>query len=120
MVSFEGNTSLYLQYAYPRIQSILKKSDNKIDIDKIVIKNNIEHRLALMILKFEDTLNYASKDSSPHIISAYLYDLAVLFMKFYEENPILSNNSRLAISKLTADTIKLGLDILGIEVLDRI
>ena len=73
-----------------------------------------------MILKFEDTLNRASKDSTPHIISAYLYDLAGLFMKFYEANPILENDSRLAISKVTGDTIKLGLDILGIEVLKRI
>jgi len=121
MISFDGNTSLYLQYAYARIQSILKKSNKDItNIDKILIDDNITHRLVLMILKFEDTLNRASKDSTPHIISAYLYELAGLFMKFYEQNQILDNDSRLAISKITSDTIKLGLDILGIKVLDRI
>ncbi|SHO81172.1 Arginyl-tRNA synthetase [hydrothermal vent metagenome] len=120
MISFEGNTSLYMQYAYARIQSILRKSQQDIKVDKILISNSIEHRLVVMILKFEDTLNRASKDSTPHIISAYLYDLAGLFMKFYEANPILENDSRLAISKVTGETIKLGLDILGIEVLERI
>ncbi len=120
MISFEGNTSLYLQYAYARIESILRKSDKDIKIEKILIDDDITHRLVLMVLKFEDILNRASKDSTPHIISAYLYELAGLFMKFYEQNQILDNDSRLAISKITSETIKLGLDILGIKVLDRI
>ena len=126
MLSFEGNTSLYMQYAYARIQSILRKYDGEIDGD-IIIGDLIEHRLALMILKFEDTLNRASIDATPHTITSYLYDLVSLFMKFYELNPILKDDipeeiklSRLQLSKLTAKVIQKGLEILGIEVVEKI
>jgi len=127
MLSFEGNTSLYLQYAYARIQSILKRYDGAIEECEVAIGDEIEHRLVLMVLKLEDMLNRAAEEGTPHTISAYLYDLAVLFMKFYEQNPILKENletktkeSRIAIAKLSADTISLGLNILGIKVLDRL
>ncbi|MBN2826015.1 MAG: arginine--tRNA ligase [Campylobacterales bacterium] len=127
MLSFDGNTSLYMQYAYARIQSILKKYDGDIEKCKIVIGDEIEHKLILTLLKFEDVLTKAAIDASPHSISAYLYEVAVLFMKFYEQNPILKEGlerelkeSRIAIATLCAKTIKLGLDILGIKVLDRL
>jgi arginyl-tRNA synthetase len=126
MLSFDGNTALYMQYAYARIQSILKKYNKKLD-GKIVIGDSLEHRLALMILRFEDTLIRASIDATPHTITAYLYDLVTLFMKFYEQNPILKDGvdkdikiSRLLLAKLTSNVIKKGLDILGIRVIDRI
>ncbi|MEA2027792.1 MAG: arginine--tRNA ligase [Campylobacterota bacterium] len=127
MLSFDGNTSLYLQYAYARIQSILKKYDGNIEHCKVEIGDEIEHKLVLMILKLEDILNRAAIESTPHTISSYLYDLSTLFMKFYEQNPILKEDleanikeSRIAIAWLSAKTIKLGLDILGIKVLDRL
>jgi arginyl-tRNA synthetase len=126
MLSFEGNTSLYMQYAYARIQSIFRKYEGDID-GEIIIGDELEHRLALMILKFEDTLTKAAIDATPHTITAYLYDLVTLFMKFYEQNPILkegvakpTQQSRLLLAKLTANVIKKGLEILGIEVVDRI
>jgi len=126
MLSFDGNTALYMQYAYARIASIFRRYNQELN-GKIVIGDELEHRLALMILKFEDTLFKASEDGYPHIITSYLYDLVTLFMKFYENNPILKDNidketqiSRLLLSKLTANTIKKGLEILGIEVVDKI
>ncbi|RUM76087.1 MAG: arginine--tRNA ligase [Sulfurovum sp.] len=126
MLSFEGNTSLYMQYAYARIGSILRKHNAPIN-GNIIIGDEIEHRLALMILKFEDTLIKASIEATPHTITTYLYDLATLFMKFYELNPILKENieeevkmSRLQLAKLTGEVIKQGLNILGIEVVERI
>ncbi len=126
MLSFDGNTALYMQYAYARIASIFRRYNQELN-GKIVISDELEHRLALMILKFEDTLLKASENGYPHIITSYLYDLVTLFMKFYENNPILKDNidrdtqiSRLLLSKLTANTIKKGLEILGIEVVDRI
>ncbi len=126
MLSFEGNTSLYMQYAYARIQSIFRKYEGEIK-GEIVIGDNLEHRLALTILKFEDTLTKASIEATPHTITSYLYDLVTLFMKFYEQNPILKEGveeqtkiSRLLLAQLTANVIKKGLDILGIEVVDRI
>ncbi|NEW59811.1 arginine--tRNA ligase [Sulfurovum sp. bin170] len=126
MLSFDGNTALYMQYAYARIQSIFRKHNAEI-IGEIKIDDELEHKLALMILKFEDTLTKASIEATPHTITSYLYDLVTLFMKFYEQNPILKDGvekevkmSRLQLSKLTANVIEKGLDILGIEVVDRI
>ena len=126
MLSFEGNTSLYMQYAYARIQSILRKHNAEINGD-IIIGDEIEHRLTLMLLKFEDTLTKASIDATPHTLTGYLYDVVTLFMKFYELNPILKEEidestkmSRLQLARLTGEVIKKGLEILGIEVVDRI
>ncbi len=126
MLSFEGNTSLYMQYAYARIQSILRKHNAKVS-GKITIGDEIEHRLAVMLLKFEDTLTKASIDATPHTITSYLYELVTLFMKFYEQNPILKEGikedikmSRLQLSILTGAVIKKGLEILGIEVVNKI
>ncbi|HHD80538.1 MAG TPA: hypothetical protein ENK99_02880 [Campylobacterales bacterium] len=117
---------LYMQYAYARIGSIFRKYDGELK-GQIIIDDEIEHRLALIILKFEDTLLKASKEATPHTITSYLYDLVTIFMKFYEQNPILKDDiepdikmSRLLLSKLTANVIKKGLDILGIEVVDKI
>jgi arginyl-tRNA synthetase len=126
MLSFDGNTALYMQYAYARIQSIFRKYNDEVDGD-IVVGDEIEHQLSLMILKFEDTLIKASIEATPHTITAYLYDLVTLFMKFYEQNPILKEEiaeeikiSRLQLAKLTGEVIQKGLDILGIEVVDKI
>ncbi|MBU1668106.1 arginine--tRNA ligase [bacterium] len=126
MLSFDGNTSLYMQYAYARIQSIFRKHDGVIT-GSIVVGDEIEHRLVLMLLKFEDTLIKASIEATPHTITSYLYDLVSLFMKFYEQNPILKEGieeevkmSRLQLATLTAKVIKKALDILGIEVVNKI
>ena len=126
MLSFEGNTSLYMQYGYARIQSIFRKFDGKID-GEIIIGDDLERRLAVMLLRFEDVLNRAAEDASPNQITTYLYELVTLFMRFYEQNPILKEGvdihtkmSRLQLADLTAKTIKQGLDILGIQVVDKL
>ncbi|MBT8343295.1 MAG: arginine--tRNA ligase, partial [Sulfurovum sp.] len=126
MLSFEGNTSLYMQYAYARIQSIFRKYDGAIEGD-IIISDALEHRLSTMLLRFEDVLNRAAVDASPNQITTYLHDLVTLFMRFYEQNPILkvgvdeaTKMSRLLLADLTAKTIKQGLDILGIETVDKL
>ena len=126
MLSFEGNTSLYMQYGYARIQSIFRKHNAAIDGD-IIIGDDLEHRLTTMLLRFEDVLNRAAVDASPNQITTYLYELATLFMRFYEQNPILKGGineeikmSRLQLADLTAKTIKQGLDILGIKVVDKL
>jgi len=126
MLSFEGNTSLYMQYAYARIQSILRKHNAEVS-GEIIIGDEVEHRLALMLLKFEDVLTKASIDATPHTITSYLYDVVTVFMKFYELNPILRDDideetrmSRLQLAILTSKIIKKGLEILGIEVVEKI
>ena len=127
MLSLDGNTALYMQYAYARINSILAKAG---DFEKNYIptfSDELERRLALKILSLEDTLNRAYKEAMPHLITNYLYELAGIFMRFYEQNPILKDgvsleqrNTRLLLASATANAIKVSLDILGIEVLERI
>lgn len=126
MLSFEGNTSLYMQYGYARIQSIFRKYNAPIE-GEIIIGDALEHRLATMLLHFEDVLSRAAVDASPNQITTYLYELVTLFMRFYEQNPILKGGideevkmSRLQLANLTAKTIKQGLDILGIKVVDKL
>jgi len=126
MLSLEGNTSLYQQYAYARIMSIFRRYGGEIG-NTISIDTEIEHRLSLALLRFEDVLEKAAKDAAPHQITSYLYEVATLFMRFYEQNPILKEEiseevrqSRLAIASLCGKVIKQGLAILGIGVVERI
>jgi arginyl-tRNA synthetase len=127
MLSFDGNTALYIQYAYARIMSIFRRYSGDIKSNKIKITNELERSLAIMLLRFEDTLIKASNDATPNTITSYLYNLVTIFMKFYEQNPILKEDipedikeSRLLLAKVTARTIEIALNILGIEVVDRI
>jgi len=126
MLSFDGNTSLYMQYAYARIQSIFRRFDAEVEGD-IIIGDALEHRLAVMLLRFEDILDRAATDASPNQITSYLYELATLFMRFYEQNPMLKEGvdeatkmSRLQLADLTAKTIKQGLELLGIQVVNKL
>lgn len=128
MLSFEGNTAPYLQYAYTRIRSIFRKA--KIDSDSFsapaIIDSSHEKQLALKILQFHDVLNQVAADCYPHTLCSYLYELASLYMSFYEHCPILKDgvpqdiaNSRLQLSAYSAEILKTGLDLLGIEVMEK-
>jgi len=128
MLAFEGNTAPYLLYAYTRIQSILKKAvENGLTIgSQINLIETSEHKLGLHLAKFADMLLIASRTNYPHYVALYLYNLAGLFMQFYETCPILKNEdktvqeNRLALSSLTANVLKTGLErLLGISVTDR-
>ncbi len=126
MLRFEGNTSLYLQYAYARIQSILRRHDGTVE-GTISVQTDAERALALKLLQFEEMLLRAAEESLPHYIAQYLYELATRFMKFYETNPILKETvadpvrqSRLQLATMTAETIRMGLALLGIGVLERL
>ncbi|MBE4965660.1 arginine--tRNA ligase [Enterobacter cloacae complex sp. P24RS] len=128
MLAFEGNTAPYMQYAYTRVLSVFRKAN----IDESVLANapvtiteDREAQLAARLLQFEETLSVVARDGTPHVMCAYLYDLAGLFSGFYEHCPILSaeseavRNSRLKLAQLTAKTLKLGLETLGIETVER-
>ncbi|MBJ9885818.1 arginine--tRNA ligase [Citrobacter sp. FDAARGOS_156] len=128
MLAFEGNTAPYMQYAYTRVLSVFRKAD----IDEsararaqVIINEDREAQLAARLLQFEETLTVVAREGTPHVMCAYLYDVAGLFSGFYEHCPILSaeneeiRNSRLKLAQLTAKTLKLGLDTLGIETVER-
>jgi len=128
MLAFEGNTAPYMQYAYTRVLSVFRKAgieENALANAAVIITEDREAQLAARLLQFEETLTVVARDGTPHVMCAYLYDLAGLFSGFYEHCPILSadseavRNSRLKLALLTAKTLKLGLDTLGIETVER-
>ncbi|MCU6669995.1 arginine--tRNA ligase [Enterobacteriaceae bacterium H4N4] len=128
MLAFEGNTAPYMQYAYTRVLSVFRKAaiDESVLVNtNVVITEDREAQLAARLLQFEETLTVVARDGTPHVMCAYLYDLAGLFSGFYEHCPILSaeseavRNSRLKLAQLTAKTLKQGLDTLGIDTVER-
>jgi len=125
MLAFDGNTAPYLLYAYTRIKSILKKQDDKAYIlSNISIENEAERALIVKILQLPEVLNIVSRDYYPSHLSTYLYELASTFMRFYEFCPILKaesqlRNSRLVLASITAETLKRGLGLLGLETLQQ-
>lgn len=126
MLSFEGSTAPYLQYAYSRIQSIFVKAGVIQTQANIAIIEPQEKALALKLLQLEDVIDAVISECTPNLLCNYLYELASLYMSFYEACPILKEGidtevkeSRLALCQLIAKTLKQGLDVLGIDVMDR-
>ena len=126
MLSFEGNTAPYLQYAYTRIRSVFRRAD----IDPgtlsgdILIQEPLEMQLGLKLLQFSETVDAVTEDYQANILCNYLFELAGLFMSFYEACPILKaapevTTSRLLIADLTARVIQQGLDLLGIDTVEQ-
>lgn len=126
MLAFDGNTAPYLLYAYTRIQSLLKKAEvTDCSHFQININELAEHKLAFYLARFSEAINICAKESYPHYMCQYLYNLASLFMQFYEACPILKSEnkeikeSRLAIANLTAEILDTGMELLGIKTIGR-
>jgi arginyl-tRNA synthetase len=127
MLSFEGNTAPYLLYAYTRVASVFRKLGKGIDEvgGEIHIQAEQEQALAAKLAQFGEVLNSVGEKGVPHVLCAYLYDLAGLFSSFYEHCPILAaedeatQQSRLRLAALTGRTLKQGLELLGLEPLER-
>ena len=128
MLSFEGNTAPYMQYAYTRIRSIFNRSQialSEVEQAQLSITDEKERALAIKLLQFEEAVQVVGKEGTPHVLCAYLYELAGVFSSFYEHCPILNNNdqqvklSRLKLALLTERTLKQGLDLLGIKTVEK-
>ena len=127
MLSFEGNTAPYLLYAYTRVAGVFRKLGTPFDATqgRIVLDAPQEQDLAARLAQFAEVLNNVAEKGTPHVLCAYLYDLAGLFSSFYENCPILGaensdqQQSRLRLAALTGRTLKQGLDLLGLETLER-
>jgi len=133
-IAINGNSGPYLQYAYARCQSILKKSGDF--VISIPTKSGekspqddrfLPEELALLrtFFRFPEIVADAATHYAPHLVSTYLFDLTQKFNLFYEKCPILKasekkRNFRLLITAATAQILKNGLHLLGIEVLDKI
>jgi arginyl-tRNA synthetase len=127
MLAFEGNTAPYMQYAYTRVLSIFRKAgiEESMLTAPVNITEEREAALAARLLQFEETLTTVAREGTPHVMCAYLYDVAGLFSGFYEHCPILTaetegvRQSRLKLALLTAKTLKIGLETLGIQTVER-
>ncbi|UVK77974.1 MAG: arginine--tRNA ligase [Sodalis sp. Fse] len=127
MLKFKGNTVPYMQYAYTRVSSVLKRSgqDEQQITGNVQLITEQEIQLAVRLLQFEETITTVARDGTPHVLCDYLYDLTVLFSSFYEHYPILNAenkalcHSRLKLALLTARTLKQGLNLLGINTVER-
>jgi arginyl-tRNA synthetase len=130
MLSFDGNTAPYLQYARVRCLSIFRRG--ALDIERylsgsvpVVLGESAERHLALGLLGFVDAVHSVTETWSPHKLCGYLFDLAGLYTDFFETCPVLkagdpvTRESRLLLCALTAAVLGLGLGLLGIEVPDR-
>lgn len=128
MLSFEGNTAPYMQYAYTRIRSIFNRGQialSEVEQAQLSITDEKERALAIKLLQFEEAVQVVGKEGTPHVLCAYLYELAGVFSSFYEHCPILNNDdqqvklSRLKLALLTERTLKQGLDLLGIKTVEK-
>ena len=128
MLSFEGNTAPYMQYAFTRVQSIFRKAGVTPESlqGEIIIGTEQEKTLAIKLLQFSEVLDQVAREALPHLLCTYLYEIASLYMTFYEACPILKEgiepeirDSRLRLCHLVARTIEQGLELLGIEVMER-
>lgn len=127
MLAFEGNTAPYMQYAYTRVASIFAKAG--IDMNsltgEIEVGDEKEQALISKLLQFDEAVTSVAREGQPHLMCSYLFELAGQFSSFYEACPILNaedeavKQNRLKLAALTAKTIKQGLDLLGIETLER-
>ncbi len=138
MLALDGNTGPYLQYAYTRIQSILRKADaassapargehaGRSAAAPLQLETPQEIALARRLLQFAGVVHAVGRDLKPHYLCTYLYELAVEFSAFYEGCPVLQAGveelrfSRLRLCRLTAAVLRVGLqELLGIAVLDE-
>ncbi|AFY36325.1 arginine--tRNA ligase [Calothrix sp. PCC 7507] len=128
MLSLKGNTAPYMLYAYVRTQGISREGN--IDFEqmgantKILLETDTELTLAKHLLQLSEVIADVEQDLLPNRLCEYLYQLSDKFNKFYENCPVLQSEepvrtSRLALCNLTARTLKLGLSLLGIQVLER-
>lgn len=141
MLSLQGNTAPYMLYAYVRIRGISRKGDLNFTDDfalnfenadfknistnsLISLKHELELALARHLIQFPEIIDAVSEDLMPNRLCQYLFELSQKFNQFYDQCPVLQaevgdRSSRLAICYITSKTLKLGLNLLGIKVLEK-
>ncbi|HVF09677.1 MAG TPA: arginine--tRNA ligase, partial [Abditibacteriaceae bacterium] len=128
MLAMNGNTAPYLQYAYVRIRSIFRRAEEETQVAAAKPEMHLEHpaemELAKFLLRFNLAIETALSDYRINAISDYLFELAQTFTAFYDACPVLKSEeplrgSRLALCRLTADVLRQGLHLLGIETIEQ-
>jgi arginyl-tRNA synthetase len=130
MLLMNGNTATYMQYSYARVRSIFAKGGFEPSAvassgAKIVLSHDAERALGVQLMRLGEALAEAEAEYMPHYLTAYLFDLAKAYSGFFEQCPVLRaeseevRDSRLLLCDLTARTIRLGLELLGIKVVEK-
>ena len=127
MLSLNGNTAPYLLYTLVRISGINRKNnmtEEAINLESISYSHDLEWKLIRKLLKFDEVIISIEKDLMPNRLCNYLFELCKTFNRFYDQVPILKGEmdtkiSRLTLCALTEKTLKLSLELLGIETLER-
>ena len=131
MLALRGNTATYLQYANARVHGIMRNLDVtpdalKKDTAAFMFTETVERQLSLQLLQFGEVLNDVLVEYKPNLLCNYLFDLAQLFARFFDQCPVrdagseAAQKSRLKLCALTSATLTTGLNLLGIESLERI
>ena len=124
-IDFNGNTGPFIQYTYARIKSLLERADFQNPDLVEVVPNASEKELISRLSEMKNVVEKSSETLSPAHLANYIYDLVKAYNSFYQNNPILNQedetvkNFRLHLSSLTSNTIKKGLGLLGIGVVNR-
>ncbi|HZZ27002.1 MAG TPA: arginine--tRNA ligase [Pirellulales bacterium] len=134
MLAMNGNTATYMQYAHARVRGIFIKGQKQLGesttsqqhvTQKIILSHPAERALALAALQFSEAMDLVLADYRPNQLTSYLFELANRFSTFYENCPVLKAETpellhgRLALCNLTAKVLRQGLELLGIEVVER-
>jgi arginyl-tRNA synthetase len=130
MLAMNGNTGTYMQYAYARVRSIFAKGNVDVEALRssgtpIRLDTPAERALGLELLRFSEALELTAADYRPNQLTSYLFELSNHFSTFYEQCPVLKaepaelRSSRLLLCDLTARTIRKGLELLGIKVVEK-
>jgi arginyl-tRNA synthetase len=130
MLAMNGNTATYMQYAYARVRSIFRRGG--VDVEKlrasrpkIMLNTPAERALAVELLRFAEALDAVVADYRPNQLTTYLFELANRYSTFFDQCPVLKAEtyelraSRLVLCDLTARTLKQGLELLGIDVVEQ-
>lgn len=130
MLADKGNTATYLLYAYARVQGIFRKTETDVDVIRkqpvaFEFEKPVERQLAVKLLQFSEAIDEVQVDYRPNLLCNYLFETAQLFAKFFDQCSVKDaaserlRTSRLQLCDLTARTMKTGLSLLGIDVLDK-
>ena len=127
ILNFNGETGPYIQYTYVRTQSVLKNVDNIPHVDNIdlnQLNNNEAIKVVKLIYNFQETIIEATNKNEPSILARFLIDLAKAYSNFYNEYKIMSDleeekNARVYLTYMVGLTLKIGMNLLGIEMPDK-
>ena len=127
MLNFQGETCPYIQYMYVRINSIIEKNNENVlikNIDYSKLNDELSYNIVKLLYNFTDTLNASVEKNEPYILSRYLIDLSKAYSSFYTVNKVLSDdiderNARIYLINIVGNVLKVGMNLLGIKMPDK-